>query len=101
MTSTNELAVIQAKEGDLWEPTTEAELDQMEAEGIQQPVIQPHVVALDPPLAEGGSVRCLTVHPALSHALRSYMLLDTAHWQLYSLVLSANKKPVRAPVPLV
>ena len=58
VTSSNELAVSQAKQGDLWEPSAEAELDHMEAEGIQQPIIQPHVLALDPPLAEGASVRC-------------------------------------------
>lgn len=62
VTSKNELAVARAKESDLWEPTTEAELDEMEAQGIQQPVIQPHTLALNPPLAEGGTVRCLSAH---------------------------------------
>ena len=57
VTSSNELVVAQAKEGDLWEPTTEAELDDMEAEGIQQAVIQPHTVALDEPLADGAIIR--------------------------------------------
>ena len=62
MTSTNELAVARAKESDLWEPTTEAELDDLEAQGIQQPVIQPHILALNPPLAEGATVRCTDLH---------------------------------------
>ena len=79
VTSGNELAVIQAKQGNVWEPSTEAELDHMEAEGIQQPVIQPHVVALDPPLAEGAIVRCphcyasactIVKHAAWQHLLQ-------------------------------
>ena len=57
VTSNSELAVVQAKQDDLWEPSTEAELDHMEAEGIQQPVMQAHVVALDSPLAEGAIIR--------------------------------------------
>jgi len=57
VTSSNELVVAQAKEGDLWEPTTEAELDHMEVEGIQQAVIQPHAVALAEPLADGAIIR--------------------------------------------
>lgn len=74
VTSSNELAVIQAKQGDLWEPSTEAELDHMEAEGIQQPVIQPHVVALDPPLAAGATVRYLHCIPTyLCHVLSMVM----------------------------
>lgn len=68
MTSNNKLAVAQAKGSDLWEPTTEAELDEMEAQGIQQPVIQPHTLALDPPLAEGATVRCLPSTMTVSHA---------------------------------
>jgi hypothetical protein len=57
VTSSNELVVTQAEEGDLWEPTTEAELDDMETEGIQQAVIQPHTVALAGPLAGGAIIR--------------------------------------------
>lgn len=57
VTSSNELAVVQAKEGDLWEPTTEAELDHMEAEGIQQPVIKPSVVQFDSSLAGRAIIR--------------------------------------------
>ncbi|DBA88250.1 hypothetical protein WJX77_011440 [Trebouxia sp. C0004] len=59
VTSSNELIVVQAKEGDLWEPTTEAELDDMETEGIQQAVIQPHTVALAGPLVEGAIIRSI------------------------------------------
>ncbi|KAA6419594.1 MAG: elongator complex 1-like [Trebouxia sp. A1-2] len=59
VTSSNELTVVQAKEGDLWEPTTEAELDDMETKGIQQAVIQPHTVALAEPLAEGAIIRSI------------------------------------------
>lgn len=55
--SNNDLAVVQAKEADLWEPTTEAELDHMEAEGIQQAQIQPQAVALDGPVANGAIIR--------------------------------------------
>ena len=57
VTSSNELVVAQAKEGDLWEPTTEAELDDMETKGVQQAVIQPHTVALAEPLGDGGMIR--------------------------------------------
>ena len=58
VTSSNQLAIVQAKQEDLWEPTTEAELDLLEAEGIQQPVVQPHVIELDEPLAERAIIRC-------------------------------------------
>ncbi len=57
VTSSNDLVVVKAKEGDLWEPTTEAELDDMETKGIQQPVIQPHTVALTEPLGDGAIIR--------------------------------------------
>lgn len=57
VTSSCGLAVVRAKEGDLWEPTTEAELDHMEAEGIQQPVIQAQTIALEGPLADGAMIR--------------------------------------------
>ena len=57
VTSSCGLAVVQAKEGDLWEPTTEAELDHMEAEGIQQPLIQAQTIALEGPLADGAMIR--------------------------------------------
>ncbi len=57
VTSSNELVVVQAKEGDLWEPTTEAELDDMETKGVQQAVLQPHTLALAEPLADGAMIR--------------------------------------------
>lgn len=79
VTSSNELAVGQAKESDLWEPTTEAELDYMEAQGIiQQPVIQPQILALNPALAEGGTVRCPHCTTALGHAWCYWLTVLTA-----------------------
>ena len=80
VTSSNELAVSQAKQGDLWEPSTEAELNHMEAEGIQQPVIQPHEVALDPPLAEGATVRCS--HCCASAVSICMIVMHAAWWCL-------------------
>ena len=51
MTSSNQLAVVQAKEGDMWEPTTDAELDRMEA------VLEAQAVCLDEPLADRAIIR--------------------------------------------
>lgn len=58
VTSSGELAVLQAKEGDLWEPTTEAELDQLEADGLHHPTLHPHLTPLDSPLGHTAIIRC-------------------------------------------
>lgn len=57
ITSAKQLALIQAKEGDLWEPSSEEELDQLEAEGLQMGSLQPQTVALEGTLAQGGLPR--------------------------------------------
>lgn len=57
VTSAGQLGLAQAKEADLWEPTTEAELDQMEEEGRQLAEVQLQTVTLQGKLAEGAFVR--------------------------------------------
>ena len=57
VTSAGQLGLAQAKEADLWEPTTEAELDQLEEEGLQLAKLQPQTVTLQGKLAEGAFVR--------------------------------------------
>lgn len=56
-TSRNELAVVQAKVGHQWEPSTEEELDQLEADGIQQPQLQGHILRLQPSLQHNALIR--------------------------------------------
>lgn len=51
--------MVQAKQADLWEPTSEAELDELEEEGLQLAMLQPQTIALQASLAEGAPVRCL------------------------------------------
>ena len=57
VTSAGQLGLVQAKEADLWEPTTEAELDQLEEEGLQLAKLQPQTVTLQGKLADGALVR--------------------------------------------
>lgn len=76
MTSAGQLSAVIAKQGDLWEPTTEEELDQLEEEGLQLAMLQPHTVAMQDSLALSASVRCgwysvlLQLYPC-THSLNS------------------------------
>ena len=57
ITSARQLALVQAKEEDVWEPTSEEELDQLEADGLQMGLLHPQTVALQGSLAKGGLPR--------------------------------------------